>query len=346
MINKETLFVKETTKDEYLLPAAMLLRRGGLVIIPTETVYGLGCSAYSGEAAYNVFEAKNRPHDNPLIVHVSDPFEAEDFAYTTELYYKLAEQFMPGPITVILKKKSNIPDEVTAGGDTVGVRCPLHPVARRLIKLAGVPVAAPSANLSGRPSPTCFSHCVEDMNGRVDAIVDGGECAVGLESTVVLLTGEDSLKILRPGAVGRDALSCVCGSVTVADGLRPGEAPLSPGMKYKHYAPKAPLVLLDGERKAVLAHVSNEMKKKNCLFICYDEDAAEFGESALTIGSEKDEESHAHRLFAALREADSVSDARNIEMIYTYMPSTDGDGIAPAIYNRLIRAADHTVEKV
>lgn len=346
MINKETLFIEETSTDTDLLPAAEMLRHGGLVIIPTETVYGLGCSAYSGEAAYNVYEAKNRPHDNPLIVHVSDPREAESFAYTTELYYRLAEQFMPGPITVILNKKNIIPDEVTAGGNTVGVRCPLHPVARRLIRLAGVPVAAPSANLSGRPSPTCFAHCVEDMNGRVDVIVDGGECAVGLESTVVLLTGEDSLKILRPGAVGKDALSCVCGNVTVADGLRPGETPLSPGMKYKHYAPKSPLILLDGERENVLSCVTEEMKRENCLFICYDEDAEKFGSFALTIGSERDEESHAHRLFAALREADAISETRNIKKIYTYMPSLNGDGIAPAIYNRLIRAADHTVVKV
>lgn len=346
MINKETLFIKEISTDTDLLPAAEMLRRGGLVIIPTETVYGLGCSAYSGKAAYNVYEAKNRPHDNPLIVHVSDPREAEGFAYTTKLYYKLAEQFMPGPITVILNKKNNIPDEVTAGGDTVGVRCPLHPVARRLIKLAGVPVAAPSANLSGRPSPTCFSHCVEDMKGRVDVIVDGGECAVGLESTVVLLTGEDSLKILRPGAVGKDALSCVCGNVTIADGLRPGEAPLSPGMKYKHYAPKSPLILLDGERGNVISRVKEEMKGEDCLFICYDEDAEKFGDSALTIGSETDEESHAHRLFAALREADAISETRDISKIFTYMPSVNGNGISPAIYNRLIRAADHTVVKV
>lgn len=343
---KNTLFIKDPSVTSDMERAASIIKDGGLVIMPTETVYGLGCSAYCATAAYNVYEAKCRPHDNPLIVHVSDPAEAEDFAYTTELYYKLAQQFMPGPITVILKKKNNIPDEVTAGGSTVGVRCPLHPTARQLIRLAGVPIAAPSANLSGRPSPTCFAHCVEDMNGRVDAIIDGGECAVGLESTVVLLTGGDSLKILRPGAVGADALSCVCGDVTVADGLRPGEAPLSPGMKYKHYAPKSPLVLLDGKRDDVISYVSAEMKNKNCLFICYEEDAERFGDAALSIGSEADEAMHAQRLFAALRLSDTMAERRTVDVIYTYMPSGDGGGLAPAIYNRLIRAADHTVKKV
>lgn len=343
---KNTLLVVDPSVHSDMTKAARLIAEGGLVIFPTETVYGLGCSAYSATAAYNVYEAKCRPHDNPLIVHVSAPEEAENFAYTTPLYYKLARQFMPGPITLILKKKSVIPSEVTAGGDTVGVRCPSHPTARQLISLAGVPVAAPSANLSGKPSPTCFSHCVADMNGRVDAIIDGGECSVGLESTVVLLTGDDSLKILRPGAVDRDALLCVCSDVSVADGLRPGEAPLSPGMKYKHYAPKSPLVLLDGEHKDVISFVKKELMSKNCLFICYEEDAVHFGDAALSLGEESDIDSHAHRLFAALRHADDISETRDVDVIYTYMPSVSGGGLLPAIYNRLIRAADHTVKKV
>lgn len=343
---KKTLLVKDPSCRAEMLAAAEIIKNGGLVIMPTETVYGLGCSAYSASAAYDVFEAKKRPHDNPLIVHVAEPEDAENFAYTTKLYYKLAKQFMPGPITFILNKKDNIPDEVTAGGNTVGIRCPSHPVAHEFIKLAGVPIAAPSANLSGRPSPTEFSHCVEDMMGRVDAIIDGGECDFGLESTVVLLTGEDSLKILRPGAVDADALSCVCGDVTVAEGLKPGEKPLSPGMKYKHYAPRAPLVLLDGVHEDIINFVKSEMKQKSCLFICYEEDSALFPGSILSIGKKDDEEMHARRLFAALREADSIGDVKNIDVIYTYMPSRSGGALAPAIYNRLIRAADHTVKKV
>lgn len=345
MIPKETLLVKCDCGKNGLAEAAKILRDGGLVIIPTETVYGLGCSAYSSAAAYNVFEAKGRPHDNPLIVHVADPCEAENFAVTTPLYKKLAKQFMPGPLTVILKKKDVIPSEVSAGGDTVGVRCPSHPLAREFIRLAGVPVAAPSANLSGSPSPTTFEHCVRDMMGRVDAIIDGGVCDVGLESTVVLLTGEDSLKILRPGAVSEGALSCVASDVTVADGLGEGEKPLSPGMKYKHYAPRVPLVLLDGTDEAVSAFVDAEMKKGDVFFICYEEDAHKYGNKAYSIGKRCDEAAHAKNLFAALRYTDEL-DGADIKTIYTYLPRDGGTGLLPAIYNRLIRAADHTVMKV
>ncbi len=343
MTSKKTLLIRETT-EENLSVSAKLLRDGGLVIIPTETVYGLGCSAYSSEGAYNVFEAKGRPHDNPLIVHVSSPEQAENFAVTTDLYYKIARQFMPGPITVILKKKDIIPDEVTAGGQTVGVRCPAHPIAREFIRLAGVPVAAPSANLSGSPSPTSFEHCVNDMTGRVDAIIDGGECEVGLESTVVLITGEDSLKILRPGAVDEGALSCICSDVTVADGLKDGEKPLSPGMKYRHYAPKAPLVLLDGTDMAITEFIDAEIQKGGVFFICYEEDALKYGKNAYSIGKRDDEAAHAKKLFAALRYTDGLD--AEIKTIYTYMPHDGGTGLMPAIYNRLIRAADHTVLKV
>ncbi len=341
----ETLLIDGSDQSGMKL-AAEKLRCGGLVIFPTETVYGLGANAYEAKAAYNVFEAKGRPHDNPLIVHVSEPSQAEEFAYTTELYYRLANSFMPGPLTLILKKKSNIPDEVTAGGGTVGVRCPSHRVAHEFIRLAGVPVAAPSANLSGKPSPTMFSHCIDDMRGRVDAIIDGGECEVGLESTVALITGEDSLKILRPGAVTAEALMCVCGSVTTAEGLAPGETPLSPGMKYKHYAPRAPLTLLDGGHGKVIEFVQSRIDAgEECLFICFDEDAEKFGGRALTLGKRGDEAAHAHRLFAALRQTDRYGDEHPLSSIYTYMPSRTG-GLSSAIYNRLIRAANHTVRKV
>ncbi len=334
------------TDGSSLERAAEIVKKGGLVIFPTETVYGLGASAYDADAVYKIFEAKRRPHDNPLIVHVSDPREAEFFSYTNALYYRLARAFMPGPLTLILKKRENIPPEVTAGGDTVGVRCPSHPVAREFIRLAGVPVAAPSANLSGRPSPTTAAHCIEDMNGRVDAIIDGGDCEFGLESTVALITGEDSVKILRPGAVTAEALSCVCGSVTTAEGLSPGETPLSPGMKYRHYAPRAPLYLLDGARENVISYVEEKLRSgERCLFLCYDAEAEAFGGAAISLGGEDDELLHAHRLFAALRETDDYGAEHELDAIYTYMPKRDG-GISAAIYNRLIRAADHTVIKV
>ncbi|MCD7776290.1 MAG: threonylcarbamoyl-AMP synthase [Firmicutes bacterium] len=344
--DKKTLLV--SLGDEAGLSlAAEMLRGGELVIFPTETVYGLGASAYDADAAYAVFEAKGRPHDNPLIVHVAKPEDAESIAYTNKLYYRLARAFMPGPITIILKKRDIIPDEVTAGGNTVGIRCPSHPVAHRFIELAGVPVAAPSANLSGRPSPTRFSHCTDDMMGRVSAIIDGGECDIGLESTVVLLTGEDSLKILRPGGVSRDALLCVVSDVTVADGLREGEIPLSPGMKYKHYAPRTPLFLLKGSRTRVTEYVKGKIAAgERCLFISYDEDSAGFGGVSISLGGADDVRSHAKRLFAALREADRIGETRTIDVIYSYAPSEGGDGLDPAIYNRLIRAANHTIVEV
>ncbi len=345
----QTLKIDGAADKAGLAEAARIIRAGGLVIFPTETVYGLGANAYDGEAARAVFRAKGRPGDNPLIVHVADPKDAEAFAYTTPLYYKLAERFMPGPLTLILKKKTNIPDEVTAGGTTVGVRCPVNPVAHEFLELAGVPVAAPSANISGRPSPTRFSHCVEDMDGRVEAIIDGGECQFGLESTVALLIGEDEVKILRPGAVTAEALSCVAGTVTTADGLAPGETPLSPGMKYKHYAPKSPLFLLDGARDDAVYYVRNKVSGgEACLFICYDEDIAAEDRprcEMISLGGRNDEASHGRRLFAALREADAYGKEHSLDSIYTYMPEKEG-GIAPAIYNRLIRAADHTVIKV
>lgn len=345
---KKTLVVSAPAREDELTVASHIIQSGGLVVFPTETVYGLGANAYDASAVMGIFKAKGRPSDNPLIVHVSKPEDAENFAYTTTLFYKLAKAFMPGPLTVILKKRSNIPASVTAGLDTVGVRCPSHETAHRLLSLCKVPVAAPSANLSGRPSPTKVTHVIEDMNGRVDAIIDGGECEYGLESTVVLPTGEDSLKILRPGAVTADALRCVCGDVTLADGADGSdiEKPLSPGMKYKHYAPRSPLILLDGKREDVVTFVASEMKQKSCLFICYDEDAAPFGDRALTLGRASDEASHAHRLFDCLRCADEIGETKRIDVIYTYMPAKGEDGLSPAIYNRLIRAAGHTVMKL
>lgn len=342
-----TLKIDGRTEKTQLARAAEMLRSGGLVVFPTETVYGLGASAYDARAAYNVFEAKGRPHDNPLIVHVSEPSEAESFAHTTELYYRLARAFMPGPLTLILKKRPIIPYEVTAGGDTVGVRCPSHPIAREFISLAGVPVAAPSANLSGRPSPTAFEHCVEDMDGRADVIIDGGECEFGLESTVALLTGDDSLKILRPGAITSEALSCVCSSVTTADGLAPGETPLSPGMKYRHYAPRAPLYLLDGERDSVINYICSKIGGgEECLFLCFDEDADKFGGRTVSLGVAADKSVHARNLFAALRRTDRYGESHPLDAIYTYMPDVGEGGLSSAIYNRLIRAANHTIIKV
>ena len=332
------------TENKHLDSAAEILRDGGLVAFPTETVYGLGGIATDAGAAEKIYRAKGRPSDNPLIIHIADPKDAETYAETNELYYKLASAFMPGPLTVILKKKDIIPREVTGGLDTVAVRCPSHPIARELIRKTGVAIAAPSANLSGSPSPTSGAHVIGDLSGRIDAIIDGGECDIGLESTIVMLDGE-SVTLLRPGAITTDALSCVCDSVKVAAAvtaaLSENEKPLSPGMKYRHYAPKAPLVLLDGDEDEVISFMFRKQNAERCVIICYEEDADYLrGERLIIIGKRDDLATQAKNLFAALREADTMDG----DCVYAHLPPKEGMGLA--LYNRLIRAAAHTVLKI
>lgn len=333
------------TSEEALAEAGEIIRRGGLVIFPTETVYGLGGNATDYAAAEKIYAAKGRPQDNPLIIHIATPSDAEKYCVTNETYYALASAFMPGPLTVILPKKDCIPSSVTGGLETVAVRCPSHPVANALIRAAGVPIAAPSANLSGKPSPTNAEYVMEDMDGRVDMVIDGGSSEIGLESTIVTALEEDSVTLLRPGAVTCDALTMVVGRVKVADAvtelLSENERPLSPGMKYKHYAPKTPVVLLDGAEEAFLHFIRDERQKKRCAVLCYDEETnAIGGEALLPIGGREDLSAHAHNLFTLLRDADKLG----CDVIYAHLPPKDGLGLA--LYNRLIRAAAHTVKKL
>ena len=201
--------VESSTEKERIAKAADIIKQGGLVAFPTETVYGLGGNATDKNAAAKIYAAKGRPSDNPLIIHIAEPEDAERYAFTNPTYYKLAEAFMPGPLTVILPKRDIIPSEVTGGLSTVAIRCPAHPIARELIKAADVAIAAPSANLSGSPSPTCGEHVINDLNGRIDAIISGGDSEIGLESTIVKAE-DDKLTLLRPGAITADALRCVC----------------------------------------------------------------------------------------------------------------------------------------
>ncbi|MBE6667324.1 MAG: threonylcarbamoyl-AMP synthase [Ruminococcaceae bacterium] len=324
--------------------AAEILCGGGLVAFPTETVYGLGGDATNPSAAKNIYKAKGRPSDNPLIIHIADPADAELYAYTSETYYKLAAAFMPGPLTVILPKKDTVPIEVTGGLDTVAVRCPSHPIARALIRKAGVAIAAPSANLSGSPSPTSGEHVIRDLNGRIEVIIDGGECDIGLESTIIKLDGERAT-LLRPGAITADALSCICKKVDIApavtESLKENERPLSPGMKYRHYAPKAPLILLDGDEEEVLSYMYRRQNAERCVIICYDEELEYLrNERIISIGARDDLNMQAHSLFSALRLADELDG----EVVYAHLPSKEGVGLA--LYNRLIRAAAHTVLEV
>ena len=322
--------------------AAALIRDGGLVVIPTETVYGLGGDATNPLSAQKIYAAKGRPSDNPLIIHISDPRDAEKYAFTNELYYKLAKAFMPGPLTVILPKKDTVPKETTGGLDTVAVRCPSNPVASAIIRAAGAPIAAPSANISGRPSATMVKYVIEDFDGRVDMIVDGGESEIGLESTIVLITENNGLVLLRPGAITYDALCCVCEDVTISPTLEgtlsENEHPISPGMKYRHYAPSAKFVLLDGNEASIIKFLKEEQKRCRCAVLCYDEEAELLSdELLLPIGKRGDLKTHARMLFARLRECDELSP----DIIYAHIPDKSGLGLA--LYNRMIRAAAHTV---
>ncbi len=341
----ELIKIEDIIKQEKdLLRAADVLQGGGLVVFPTETVYGLGGNALDADAAQRIYAAKGRPSDNPLIIHIANPEDAAHYAIPNDTYFRLARAFMPGPLTVILPKRENVPSTVTGGLDTVAVRCPAHPVARRLIELAGIPIAAPSANRSGKPSPTSSAHVAQDMDGRVSMILDGGESEIGLESTIVKLDG-DRVTLLRPGGITYDALCMVCDNVTVADAvthqLAEGERPLSPGMKYRHYAPNAPVVLLNGDDERVLRFLQNEQATKNCAILCYSEEVPYLNpRNLLPVGAKEDLSAQAKRLFSALREAD----ATDAEIIYAHLPPMEGLGLA--LYNRMIRAAAHTVKRI
>lgn len=321
-----------------LSEAGAWIREGKLVAFPTETVYGLGANALDGEACKKIFEAKGRPQDNPLIVHVYNPEDCAKFAYveSSPLYEQLAKRFMPGPLTVILPKKSVIPDSVTVGLDTVALRCPAHPIARALLAAADTPIAAPSANLSGKPSPTAARHVIHDMMGRVDMILDGGDCEVGLESTVISLKG-DTIHLLRPGYVTENDLREICENVLVSpavlNALSSDVKPESPGMKYRHYAPNACVTMVRGTEKNVLAFFEQKLSEGNAV-LCFDEDLAPLQNhpNAIAFGSQSDLLSQANGLFGALRKLDEM----DVPCIYARFTAREGLGLA--VSNRLLRA--------
>lgn len=318
--------------------AAETLKAGGLVVIPTETVYGLAANALDAEAVKKIFVAKGRPQDNPLIIHIADAADLP--RYVKEVppeALRLAEAFWPGPLTMILKRQDIIPAVVSAGLDSVAVRMPSHPVAAAIIRRSGVPLAAPSANLSGRPSPTTAAHALGDLDGRVDLIIDGGPCAVGVESTVVSLCGPVP-KLLRPGGITPEQLKAVLGSLeidpAVTHMLKEGARVASPGMKYKHYAPKTHVVLVHGGTAPYLKFLAEKRAAgERCAALCFDGELARAGQPALSYGKQKDARSQAHRLFDALRNVDTLG----AEVVYTHCEGPEGVGLA--VYNRLLRAA-------
>lgn len=329
-----------TGKPEDLAQAAALIAAGEVVAIPTETVYGLAADARSGEAVAAIFRAKGRPADNPLIVHIAQYEQLEGlFAHVPPTAKALAEAYWPGPLTMIFDKADGVPDEVTAGLDTVAVRMPSHPIARELIRLSGCPLAAPSANLSGSPSPTDARRVAQDMDGRIAAIVDGGACEFGVESTVVSLTG-GAVRLLRPGAVTVEMLEAVVGSVEIDEAvlapLRDGAAAASPGMKYKHYAPTARVVLVDGTPEQYRAWV-NKQAADGVMALCFDGEETGLAVPFLTYGRRDDAATQAKLVFEMLRRVDE----EGARLVYTACPSAEGIGLA--VFNRLLRAAGFEV---
>jgi len=341
--------------DKHLDHAAEVLRAGGLVAFPTETVYGLGANALDANAVEGIYKAKGRPSDNPLIVHIAEIEALQSLvASIPATAPKLMEAYWPGPLTLVMPKSDKIPSIITAGLDTVAIRMPSHPIALALIRKAGIPVAAPSANSSGRPSPTLSKHVMEDLNGKVDIIIDGGSSRVGVESTVLDLTTEPPM-ILRPGGITREQLQKILGVVNTDPSLTKGLAgsivPRSPGMKYRHYAPKAALLLVQGPYEQVVSEIGRRaalyIREGTVIGILTTNETTAFYEPSLhttcrvlSLGSKLQPETLASNLFRCLREFDEKA----VDVILAEAP--DIDGIGTAVMNRLVKAAGGNIIKV
>ena len=347
--------IKKTTDEDAISIACGILQSGGLVAFPTETVYGLGGDGLNSESSMKIYSAKGRPSDNPLIIHIAEMTDVEKLA--SEISPKartLMEAFWPGPLTVILKKRPEVPDTTTGGLDTVAIRMPSHPDAARLIKESGVLIAAPSANTSGRPSPTTAEHVIEDMNGRIDMILDGGPVGIGIESTIVDMTGDKPV-ILRPGFITKKDLEAVLGEVEIDKAIiepDPNLRPKAPGMKYTHYAPSGKLTIIedpstvslvsDAVTERINAEVSRCMNSGIKVAVLTTEDRRSLYkcENIITLGASGAGATVAARLYGALRECDDIG----AEEIYS--ESFDRDELGFSIMNRLLKAAGHRVINV
>lgn len=332
----------DAQRDE-IRQAAEIIRAGGLVAIPTETVYGLGADALNPDAVRRIYEAKGRPSDNPLIIHVPSAQWLERYCVDVpETAYRLADAFWPGPLTMILKRNPIVPDRTTGGLDTVGVRCPNHPVTLALIEAAGVPIAAPSANTSGRPSCTTAQHVLEDVGGKIECVLDGGACTVGVESTIIDLTVQPP-RLLRPGGLPLEALEQVLGEVAVDEAVTrqmgAGEHPRAPGMKYRHYAPAAPVTVVTGTPAKSAQYIRTQCGA-DCGVVCYDEFLPLFSDcTARPFGSMQNRREQAQRVFDVLRSFDATP----VKQIYAQCP--DPTGLGFAVSNRLKKAAGfHVVD--
>ena len=342
--------VMDASSPEAIELAARLFAEGQLVGFPTETVYGLGANALDREAVLSIFAAKGRPADNPLIVHIWHRDQLEGLCEMPEGAEKLMDAFWPGPLTMLFPRTERIPDEVTAGLPTVAIRMPSLPCTQRLLKTSGLPIAAPSANRSGRPSPTTAAHVAEDMDGRIPLILDGGPCQVGLESTVLDLT-HGTPTILRPGGITKEMIESALGTQVALAGsilrpLKPDEKALSPGMRYRHYAPRGTVTLIEGEEEKVLKALrkscmgDRDAGRKSCV-LCFTEHLQTLSDcDPHDLGSRGNDAEVAHRLFEILRRVDE----EGMETIYSEVVPAEGVGLA--VMNRLGRAAAFRTVKV
>jgi L-threonylcarbamoyladenylate synthase len=347
-MNTQVYYIDEND-IEIIKKAAEVIKDGGTVVFPTETVYGLGANALSEEACEKIFAAKGRPQDNPLIIHVADFDISKYVKHIPEKAQILMETFWPGPLTIIMKKSEIIPDKVTGGLDSVAVRMPENKIARKLIECAMVPIAAPSANISGRPSPTTIHHCIEDLYGRVDMIIGGEKSEVGLESTVVDVA-DDKITILRPGGITREMLEESLGEILVDPAIlkKPDEnlVPKSPGMKYRHYAPKAPLTIVKGKAEDIVDYINikaSELSEKGFSVgvMSAEENIEKYKvKYKISLGNSTEPGIIAANLFDCLREFDKI------DIDYIFSEGFAEEGLGLAIMNRLRKAAGYNVIEV
>lgn len=336
-------FEIHSPKSEDIKEVASILKDSGVVAIPTETVYGLAGNALKGECVKKIYQAKGRPSDNPLIVHISDISQWAPLVKSIpESALALAEKFWPGPLTIILPKSDIIPTEISGGLDTVAVRMPSDEIARAIISECGFPLAAPSANTSGKPSPTCANHVIEDLDGKIDAIVDSGECSVGIESTVITLA-TDIPRLLRPGGITPEMLTEVLGEIEIDDAvynkLHEGAEAASPGMKYKHYSPDAKVLIVKGSFEAYKNYIENSAEEGD-VALCFEEEVKDLSIKCITYGRKDDPSSQAKNIFDALRKVDE----EKAKTVYARFPENEGIGLA--VFNRLVRAAAFNIIEV
>lgn len=346
MLKSRIYTIEELSNKKVQDDIKTTFQQGGNVVFPTETVYGIGGSALSEKGINGIYAIKGRPNDNPLIMHFSNKEDIKEYVDVKQEYVtELINAFWPGPMTLVFDKKDIVPDYFTGGLQTVGVRIPGSDVARKVIEIAEVPVCAPSANISGRPSSTLFKHVVEDFNNKVDILIDGGKSEVGLESTVIDVTKEIPV-ILRPGMITVDMVKSIVGNVYINSDLIGDETPKAPGMKYKHYAPKAIMTIIEGNNQDVVKYINQKVKEhennNEVVGIILTNEVADKIDTAhkYIIGNAEDELTIASNLFAALREMDSL----NVDYIYSL--SFEKGLYSEAIMNRLRKAANNNIKKV